>query len=102
MLLVPGFLTFQLVLSTRKFAIRKPGETSGETPEASRFLTAGEQVFWTLALGTFEAGWLALLLAEWGQYSIGLVLLFLAAWSFVAGVWLWQRGYRQAWWREKF
>lgn len=96
-LLVPGFLTLQLILSTRKSAI-----ASDETVDASKLLTAGEQVFWTVALGTFEAGWLALLLAEWGQFSIELALLLLLAWSVGVGVWLWGRGYRQAWWREKF
>jgi 4-amino-4-deoxy-L-arabinose transferase-like glycosyltransferase len=102
MLLVPGFLTFQLILSTRKSKLVTPAETPGQTLNASKLLTAGEQVFWTLALGTFEAGWLALLLAEWGQFSIELELLFLAVWSLAAFGWLWQRGYRGEWWREKF
>ncbi len=91
MLILPGFLTFQLVLSTRYT----------KTPQPHSLLTASEQVFWTLALGVFEAGWLALLLAEWGQFSIGLEILILAAWSLAAGGWLWQRGYRQNWWKTR-
>lgn len=91
MLIVPGFLTFQLVLYSRQ----------PEAPQNHRLLNAGEQVFWTVALGVIEAGWLALLLAELGQFSIWLVLLILGLWSLGAGGWLWRRGYRQAWWRAR-
>lgn len=91
-LIVPGFLTYQLVLITR----------NSEGLQNHKLLTAGEQIFWTVALGVFGAGWLALLLAELGQFSIGLVLLLLGLWSLAAGGRLWQLGCRQAWWKARW
>ncbi len=86
-LLVPGFLTLNLVLAFGK---------------SKSALSVGERVFWTLVLGLFEAGWLALTLAELGIYSIGALVAILAGWSLVVGVWLGRKGYRAGWWRAQF
>ncbi len=90
-LVVPGFLTLQLVLTGGKSVVSSP----------SSALAGREKAFWTLVLSVFEAGWLSLLLAEMGLFSIGLVGLILAGWSLGAGSWLWRRGYRADWWRAQ-
>ncbi|HEX2909643.1 MAG TPA: hypothetical protein VH186_02470 [Chloroflexia bacterium] len=89
-LLIPGFLTLHLVLSF------------GGSGQKSKALAFREKAFWTLSLGVFEAGWVALVLAEIGIFSAWLTLLILALWSLLALGWLWQRGCRGAWWREQF
>lgn len=94
-LIVPGFLTYNLVLS-----FGKPKASSLILHPSS--LSVGEQVFWTVALGVMLAGWVALGLAELGIYSIGLALVILAGWSLAAGGWLWRRGYQGEWWRKQF
>ncbi len=111
LLVIPGFLTFQLVLSFGKpkqyLTSPKGGEAvSTQYPlkgaKSSALLSAGERVFWTLALGVMEAGWVGLILAELGLFSVGLVVAILVGWSGVAGGWLWRRGYRGEWWRAQF
>ena len=91
LLLVPGFLTLNLVLSF--------GKTDTGPTEAG--LKPAEKLFWTLTLSLFWAGWLSLLLAEFALFSIWLLLALLLVWSGATGSWLWRRGYQAEWWRGR-
>ena len=84
LLLVPGFVTHNLILTLGK-AKQAPATTNGTA------LSLTERIFWTLALSVAVVGWTAFVLAELGLYSIGWLFGVMAVYSSAAIFFLYRR-----------
>lgn len=82
LLIVPGFITHNLVLTFGSVANKSTGVRVGAA------LNLAERVFWTLALSVATTGWIAFVLAEIGWYSIELVLILQVLYALIGGWWL--------------
>lgn len=82
LLLVPGFITYNLILTFGSVANKSTGVRVGSA------LNLAERIFWTLVLSVATTGWVAFVLAEIGWYSIELVLALQVVYALIGSWWL--------------
>jgi hypothetical protein len=81
LLSVPGYFSFRLITK---------GQPQGIAP--TKTLLLAEVVFWTLALSLMLCGWVALVLAELGLFSLWFLSAIVTVWVGVAAFFLKRRG----------